>query len=185
MPHEALAWHFPEDTRGEFCLIRIGLIVHRVRALPWAWRIGQAIDRATQEPAARSAGLLTSERIRLGWNHFGYLQCWRNVDDMLSWAHASPHTEWWRMAVERQRNRQDFSIYHETYSAAPGGFEAIYLNLAGARPGASAFGELRPPKGASATAMGRLGRIGAVNVTGEAAKIDPTRTESRGRQDGK
>jgi len=173
MPHEALAWHSTDEPGGNFCMIRIGLIIHRWRAVPWAWRVGRAVKRATADPAARPPGLLVSERIVMARNHFGYLMYWRSLNELLSWAHASPHTDWWRDAVDRQRARHDFSIYHETYCMTPGGFEAIYLNLAGERPGASAFGDLRPPKGPFATSRGRLGRIGSIEMTGEAAKIAP------------
>ena len=178
MPHETFAWHCPESLGGSFCLIRVGLIVHSWRAVPFAWKMGKAIERSTRVGPDRPAGLLASECIRMSWNHFGFLQYWRTIDELIAWAHASPHTDWWRMALERQRTRQDFAIYHETYLSSPGGFEAIYLNLGESRPGASAFGDLKPPKGASATARGRLGGISPVEVSGASAKIDPSRGRS-------
>lgn len=156
-------------------MIRLGLIVHHWRAAPFAWKMGRAIERSSRRGPERPSGLLTSERIQLSRNHFGYLQYWRSVDDLIAWAHASPHTDWWRMALERQRTRQDFAIYHETFVTSPGGFEAIYLNLGESRPGASAFGDLKPPKGAAASARGRLGGMPAVEVSGVTAKIDPSR----------
>lgn len=81
---------------------------------------------------------------------------------MLAWTHAQPHTDWWRLALERQRTKQDLSIYHESYVPGEHGFEAIYLNLAGQQPGAARFGNLVAPRGGMASARGRLD---AMNVT--------------------
>jgi hypothetical protein len=175
MAHETLAWHFPEadPASGSFCMVRLGLIAHRLRVVPKLRKLSKAIDQAAAEAGRSGSGLLNSERIVLGWNHFGYLQYWRTVDTMLAWTRQSPHTEWWKWAVERQRTHGDVSIYHETYAARPSGFEAIYLNLGERRPAASAFGDLRPPKGAMATARGRLGNLHGVGVVGDAATIDP------------
>jgi len=135
-------------------------------------RFGKAIDRASAEASKNDAGLMKSERILFSLRHFGYLQYWRSVEEMLAWTHAQPHTEWWKKAVERQRAHGDLSIYHETYVASARGFEAIYVNLGEHRPGASAFGDLRPPKGSMATARGRLGEMQEVRISGEMTTFD-------------
>jgi hypothetical protein len=176
MPHETLAWNRPESLGSSFCLIRVGLIAHRWRALPWAWRLSRRLDRITRDANRKPPGLLRSEPIRISWNHFGFLQYWASVDELLAWAHSEPHTDVWRKALERQRTRQDFAIYHETFVVSESGFEAIYMNPEETRPGASSFGDMRPPKGAAATARGRLGGISAVDVSGASAKIEPGRT---------
>lgn len=181
MAAATLAWHFPDDVRegDAFCLVRIGMIARRLTLFPKVRRVVKWIDQAAQIAASADSGLLKSERMIFSWNHFGCMQYWRSVDAMLEWTHAQPHTDWWKWALERQRTHQDLSFYHETYVVGPGRFEAIYMNLGEARPGASAFGDLRPPQGASGTARGRLGRLPQVGVTGEPARVDQAFGPSR------
>ncbi|MFM7316336.1 MAG: monooxygenase family protein [Isosphaeraceae bacterium] len=169
--NQTVAWQWPEGLEGGFCMIRLGIIARRVWAMPYVLKFRKAIDRSARVAASQGAGLYKSELIIMGWNHFGYIQHWKDVDSLLAWSHAEPHTNWWKEAAERQRRRGDFSIYHETYIATPNGFEAIYLGLGEWRPGASAFGLLVPPKGTLATAKGRIsGGTGVLEVTGEAAR---------------
>ncbi len=97
----------PESVE-ELCLVRLGLVAQRIRALPFAARLGRAIDRAANEAIGSGAGLLRSERFRLGWGHFGVLQYWANYEALEKWAHRPPHSDWWREALERIRTRGDF-----------------------------------------------------------------------------
>ncbi|MFM1802685.1 MAG: hypothetical protein RJA81_2037 [Planctomycetota bacterium] len=159
MIQQTLAWQpDPADSNSCFCMIRLGMMVHRVRAIPLIRKFQKAIDQAAREAMQAQAGLLQSERMIFRWNHFGYLQYWNTLDQMLAWSHEKPHTDWWAAAVNRQRKNQDFSIYHETYVVERGNFEAIYMNPGDHRPGASRFGTLVSPQGSLATARGRLGK---------------------------
>lgn len=167
--NQTVAWHWPDDLNGRFCMIRLGIIATRPRALPYALRFRKAIDRSAEEAMQNQAGLLKSERILLSWNHFGYLQYWRDLESLLAWTRSEPHTEWWKTALQRQRQKGDFSIYHETYVSTAKGFEAIYLGLGDYRPGASVFGQLQPPKGHMASARGRMEGPQAGELTGQPA----------------
>lgn len=167
--NHTVAWQWPEELEGRFCMIRLGIIARRVRALPYALKFRGAINRSAKAAASNGAGLLKNEQIVMGWNHFGFLQYWRDLDALLAWSRTEPHTGWWKDAVQRQRQRGDFSIYHETYVATPKGFEAIYLSLGEHRPGASGFGLLQPPKGHMATARGRVEGPGPGTLTGQPA----------------
>jgi hypothetical protein len=167
MIQQTVAWQPADQADKSFCcMIRLGIIAHRFRVLPMVRKLGKAIDKAANDAMANHTGLLQSERIAMRWNHYGYLQYWRSVDEMLAWAHAQPHTDWWKQAVERQRTKQDLSIYHETYLVSDNSFEAIYMNPGNWRPGASKFGNLVMPKGRLATARGRLGELGESRPSG-------------------
>lgn len=145
----------PESVE-ELCLVRLGLVAQRIRALPFAARLGRAIDRATNEAIGSGAGLLRSERFRLGWGHFGVLQYWANYEALEKWAHRPPHSDWWREALERIRTRGDFGIYHETYLVPRSGIESIYLDCPAV--GLAAFGVTGEAEGPTTTSRDRLGR---------------------------
>ena len=145
----------PESVE-ELCLVRLGLVVRKLRALPFAARIGRAIHRSASEAIASGAGLLASERFQAGWGHFGVLQYWSSFDALDAWSHRPPHSEWWREAVDRMRKRADFGIYHETYLVPRAGVESIYLNCP--KVGLSAFGITGEAVGPSTTSRDRLGR---------------------------
>ena len=175
MMNQAFAWQWPEQIGERFCFIRLGMIALKPRALPFVWRFGRAIDRSARQAIDQKSGMFKSERMILSWNHYGYMQYWSDPDLMLAWTRSAPHTSWWKDALERQRKRHDFAIYHETYVASDKGFEAIYLGLDSHRPGASSFGELVPPKGRFATAKGRLTGVDAPLLTGQASTVNQSK----------
>ncbi|WP_435009702.1 monooxygenase family protein [Tundrisphaera lichenicola] len=144
------------DSVEELCLVRLGLMARRLRAFPFAARMGRAIDRSASESISNGRGLLRSERFGLGWGHFGVLQYWSSFETLEAWSHRGPHSDWWREALERMRTKEDFGIYHETYLVPRSGIESIYLNCPPA--GLSAFGPTGPAVGASTTSRDRLGR---------------------------
>ena len=147
----------PESV-GELCLIRLGLQIRRLSALPYAMRLGRLIERSAAEAIAQGAGLLHSERSLAGWNHAIVLQYWRSFDALEAWSHRPPHSEWWREAAERGRTRGDFGIYHEVFLVPRERFESIYLNC---RPaGVAAFGGRSEAVGPMATSRDRLRRRG-------------------------
>jgi hypothetical protein len=145
----------PESVE-ELCLVRLGLVVRRFRALPFAARLGRAIDRAAGEAISSGAGLLSSERFRFGWDHFGVLQYWSSFDALDAWSHRSPHSDWWRDALERMRKREDLGVYHETFLVPRAGVESIYLDCPPV--GLSRFGVRGEAVGPSTTSRDRLGR---------------------------
>ena len=146
----------PPESVAELCLIRVGIQIRGLRALLYAARLGRAIDRSTAEAIATGAGLLHSDRFRIGRGHFGVLQYWRSFDDLEAWSRRPPHSEWWRGAVERMRTRGDLGVYHETFVVPRDRIEAIYLDCSPA--GLAAFGTPGEPVGPLTTSRGRLGR---------------------------
>jgi hypothetical protein len=145
----------PESVE-ELCLVRVGVVVRKLRALPYAARLGRAIQRSTEEAIGSGAGLFGSERFRIGWSHFGFLQYWSSFEALDAWSHRSPHSDWWRDALERMRKRADFGIYHETYLVPKAGVESIYFGCPPA--GLGRFGVKGEAVGLSTTSRDRLGR---------------------------
>jgi Domain of unknown function (DUF4188) len=147
----------PESVE-ELCLVRLGLVVRKFRALPYASRLVRAIDRSAREAIESGAGLFSSERFRFGWDHFGVLQYWSSFEALDNWSHRSPHSDWWRDALERMRQRGDFGVYHETFLVPRGNVESIYLDCPPV--GLSGFGVKGEAVGHSTTSRDRLGRRG-------------------------
>jgi hypothetical protein len=144
------------ESIAELCLVRMGIQVKRPAAWLFSRRLRWAIDADSRQAIAAGSGLLNSEFYAIALNHFGVLQYWRSFDDLESWAHHPPHTEWWRTAVERMRLKRDIGIYHETFLVRGADIESISMNC---RPvGLETFGLLGEPVGPETTSRGRLGR---------------------------
>lgn len=144
------------DHVEELCVVRLGLIVRKLSALPFSVRMGRAIVRSAAEASASGSGLLRSEQFRFSWNHFGVLQYWASFEALEGWSHRPPHSTWWREALERMRKRGDFGIYHETFLVPRSGVESIYLNCPAV--GLASFGVTGEAVGLNTTSRDRLGR---------------------------
>ena len=146
-------------SMSELCLVRLGIQVKSPAAWLFARRLRSAITTDSRRAIAQGAGLLNSETFAIAINHFGVLQYWRSFDELETWTHRSPHSEWWGSAVERMRLKRDFGIYHETFLVRPADIESISMNC---RPaGLETFGELAEPVGPDTTSRGRLRRAKA------------------------
>lgn len=147
------------DSLTELALLRLGLQARGFAARRFARRLLAQVDAEARRPAAREAGLLSSESFTIGRGHYGVLQYWRGFDELEAWARRPPHSEWWRVAVERMRTKGDLGVYHELFLVRRGDLEAISMDC---RPaGVSSFGVRGEPVGAMTTSRGRLGRSGA------------------------
>ena len=140
----------------ELCLVRLGFRVRKLRAWPFALRVGRAIDRAAAEAIAAGAGLLSSETFLVGRDHLGVIQYWRDFESLDAWSRRPPHSEWWGQALERMRTKGDFGISHETYLVPRAGVEAIAIDCP--PTGLFAFGATGEATGPMTTSRGRLGR---------------------------
>ncbi len=92
----------PESVE-ELCLVRLGLVVRMLRALPFAVRMSRAIEGSAKSAIGAGAGLLGSEPFRFAWNHSGVLQYWASFEAREDWSHRGPHSDWWREALDRMR----------------------------------------------------------------------------------
>jgi hypothetical protein len=144
------------ESITELCLVRLGIQVKSPAAWLFARRLRSAIAADSRRAIVAGTGLLNSEFYSIATNHFGVLQYWRSFDDLETWAHRPPHSEWWRIAVERMRLKRDIGIYHETFLVRAADIESISMNC---RPvGLETFGILGEPVGPKTTSRGRLGR---------------------------
>lgn len=148
----------PPESIAEFCLVRMGIEARGFSGFLYTARLGRKIDRSSADAIAAGSGLLVSERIRMGFSKFGYLQYWKSFDSLEAWTRTLPHVDWWRDAAERIRTRGDISIYHEAYLVDRNKCESIYLNMGSERVGLATFGDLCEPVGAATAARDRLGR---------------------------
>jgi hypothetical protein len=144
------------ESISDLCLVRLGIQVKSVPAWFFARRLKTAIAADTRRAIAEGVGLLNSQLFAIGINHFGVLQYWRGFDDLEAWSRRPPHSEWWRLAVERMRLKQDLGVYHETFLVRGSEIESIYLNCL--PTGLAAFGLIGEPVGPMTTSRGRLGR---------------------------
>jgi len=145
----------PESVK-ELCLLRLGFQARKFTALPYVFRLKRAIERDAAAAIASGSGLLDSFTFSITPFHYGVIQYWRTFEDLEAWSHRSPHSDWWKEAVERLRTKEDFGIYHETFLVAPEKIESIYLNTL--PTGLLAFGALAEPTGPDANSRGRLRR---------------------------
>lgn len=144
------------DTVSELFLVRMGIQIRRGSAWFFARRLRSKIRDWALFAMAEGAGLLCSESFSFSPFHFGFLQYWRSFDDLESWAHDHPHSEWWRSAVERMRQKRDLGVYHEAFLVRPADIESIYMDCE--PTGLATFGSLAEPLGPLTTSRGRLGR---------------------------
>jgi hypothetical protein len=144
------------DQVEELCVIRLGLVVRKLSGLPFVSKFRKSIEQSAVEAKAADAGLLSSERFLIRWNHFGFLQYWRSFQALEDWSHKPPHSIWWREALERMRKRGDFGIYHETFLVPRQGVESVYLDCPPI--GVASFGVIGEAVGSSTTSRDRLGR---------------------------
>ncbi len=147
--------HLPESM-PELCLVRLGIQVKSPTAWLYARRLRLAIAADARRAIAAGTGLLNSESYAITLNHFGVLQYWRSFDELETWTHRPPHSEWWRAAVERMRLKRDIGIYHETFLVRAADIESISKNCQPA--GLETFGLRGEPVGPNTTSRGRLGR---------------------------
>jgi hypothetical protein len=144
------------ESMPELCLVRLGIQVKRPTAWLYARRLRSAIAADARRAIAAGTGLLNSESYAITLSHFGVLQYWRSFDELETWTHRPPHSEWWRAAVERMRLKRDIGIYHETFLVRAADIESISMNC---RPaGLETFGFRGEPVGPNTTSRGRLGR---------------------------
>ena len=143
------------DEMPELCLVRLGIVAKKLSGLLYVRKLTKKIDESSRIAIVENAGLRNSERMAFSLWHFGVLQYWESFEALETWSHRPPHSEWWRDAVQRSRNRPDFGIYHEAFLVPRDKIESIYLD---SPPfGLASFGTLGDAVGPMTTGRDRLG----------------------------
>lgn len=145
----------PESVK-ELCLVRVGFQVRKWSAYRTVLNLLKSIDTASGVAIQAGEGLLHSERFMLGFRRFGVLQYWSSYEALEAWSHRPPHSEWWKLAVERSRIKGDLGIYHESFLVPRLNVESIFMNCEPV--GLAAFCPLEDAIGPRTTSRDRLGR---------------------------
>jgi hypothetical protein len=87
------------------------------------------------------------------------IQYWRSMDPLLEYAklRAAAHLPAWQVFNKSVGTDGSVGIWHETYGAAPGSDENVYVNMP--EFGLGRAGTLHPASGGRQSAAGRLDAV--------------------------
>ncbi len=144
------------EISSGFVLFLIGMRINR----PWklaSWvPVLLAMPKMLRELAARPELGLLHYRLQLGFPNIMVVQYWKNFTQLNEYASAreGAHLPAWVAFNKAVGTSGDVGIWHETYLAAPGTYEAIYVNMP--PYGIGAAGERFEAKAERATAAKRM-----------------------------
>jgi hypothetical protein len=154
---------YTAQSSEPFVVFLIGMRINRVFALRRWMRVAAAMPRMIAELKRQpELGLLHADYF-LYWRGVAVVQYWRSFEQLHAYAHTknAAHLPAWAEFNRRIGGNGSVGIWHETYTVAPGQYEAIYANM-------PRFGLARAAEHLSAT--GRLGdarsRIGNGDTIG-------------------
>jgi hypothetical protein len=141
---------------GDFVVFLIGMRINK----PWMvhkWLpVARAMPRMLKELHRRpELGFIHGEI----WfaRNLMMLQYWRSMDQLLAYAKNkdAEHLPAWRSFNRAVGTDGSVGIWHETYAAAAGSYENVYVNM----PlfGLGKAGKIQPAAGSRQSAAGRLG----------------------------
>jgi hypothetical protein len=148
---------FTAQSGEPFVVFLIGMRVNRLFALRSWPRVAAAMPPMLAElKRDPSLGLLHFETF-LYWRGIAVVQYWRSFEQLHAYAHArnTAHLPAWAEFNRRIGGNGSVGIWHETYTVAPGQYEAIYANMP--RFGLSAAADHVAVTGRSDTARARIG----------------------------
>jgi len=114
-----------------FVVFLIGMRVNRMFALRRWMRTAAAMPRMIAELMRQpELGLLHAEFF-FYWRGVMVLQYWRTFEQLHAYAHAkeAEHLPAWAEFNRRIGAGGTVGVWHETYTVAPGQYEAIYANM--------------------------------------------------------
>lgn len=128
---QLFAGRYTARTDAPFVAFLIGMRVNRLlrfgKWIPVAKAMPPMIEELKRQP---ELGLLHAEFF-LYWRGVAVLQYWRSFEHLHAYAHArnARHLPAWAEFNRRVGNDGTVGIWHETYTVAPGQFEAIHVNM--------------------------------------------------------
>lgn len=115
---------------GSFVVFMIGMRINNLLLPHKWWPVAMAMPRMVRELAAKpELGFIHAE----AW--FGrttiMVQYWRSLDQLLAYARnkEADHLPAWRAFNKEIGTNGSVGIWHETYLAAPGTYENVYVNM--------------------------------------------------------
>jgi hypothetical protein len=142
---------------GDFVLFLIGMRINKPLLMHKWFPVFTAMPRMLRELQTRPELGLLHHELWLGRTLL-MAQYWRSLPQLLDYATSrdSTHLPAWKAFNQAVGTEGSVGIWHETYTATAGSFEAIYVNMPPF--GLGKAGGLTPAHGRRNTAAGRLGR---------------------------
>lgn len=145
------------NLEGEFVVFLIGMRINSVmkvhKWLPVANAMPRMIKELYRQP---ELGFLHAEM----WfsRTIVLIQYWRSMEQLLAYAKNkdAAHLPAWQAFNKSVGTDGSVGIWHETYTASPGSYENVYVNMPPF--GLGKVGTLLPASGERKSAAGRLGR---------------------------
>ena len=145
------------NLEGEFVVFLIGMRINSVmkvhKWLPVANAMPRMIKELYRQP---ELGFLHAEM----WfsRTIVLIQYWRSMEQLLAYAKNkdAAHLPAWQAFNKSVGTDGSVGIWHETYTASPGSYENVYVNMPPF--GLGKAGTLLPASGERKSAAGRLGR---------------------------
>jgi hypothetical protein len=114
-----------------FAVFVFGMRLNSVRGLPrWLWglRVLRAVEADLRAHPER--GFLAGRVYRTGRTLVA-VQYWASFETLDAWArdHALPHRPSWQRYLREALADPSVGLWHETYLAAPGTWEGVYMNM--------------------------------------------------------
>jgi hypothetical protein len=140
---------------GGFVLFLIGMRINRPLLIHKWWPVAAAMPRMINELTRQpELGLLHAET----WfsRTIILVQYWRSMEQLIAYAKSKDmvHLPAWQAFNRAIGTDGSVGIWHETYQAAPGGYENVYVNMPAFGMGRA--GTLREAKGDLKSAGDRL-----------------------------
>jgi hypothetical protein len=108
----------------------IGMRINTLRAVRQWFPAFTAMGRMLRELSKdRDRGLLGFRTVVGGPRQITVIQYWSSTEELLRYAHDGTHRSAWKEFYRRSRGNTAVGIWHETYAAKPGEFEAFYANM--------------------------------------------------------
>jgi hypothetical protein len=144
---------------GPFAVFVFGMRLNRARGLRrflWGLRVLRRVLADLHTGSAR--GFLAGSVYRTGRSVIA-VQYWDSFDALDEYArdHALPHRGAWQRYLREALDDPAVGLWHETYLASPGTWEAVYVNMP--PRGLGAAGELEAMQANKGSARDRLRQL--------------------------
>lgn len=146
------------EIEGGFVLFLIGMRFNRPLKVATWLPVLRSMPKMLRELSDRPGLGLLHYRLHFGFPNVMVTQYWKSFELLNAYASSreNAHLPAWTAFNKAVGTSGDVGIWHETYVAEPGKYEAIYVNMP--PYGLSAAGAVFDAKGARATAAKRMGQ---------------------------